>query len=102
MAPNPKNILWLKFWDITPISIRKNIDEIIENPAEQDHVTIDIKKVEQLVGKNLDKHIKTLEKKMHNYASKLEFEDAARIRDEINRLKAKQIGVPQKVLEFNK
>ena len=35
------------------------------------------------------------------YAIKLEFEDAARIRDEINRLKAKQVGLPRKALEFN-
>ena len=97
-----KQLIFNEKNNITPLSIRKNIDEIIGNPAEQDHVTIDIKQVDQLDEKKMDKHIKTLEKKMHNYASKLEFEDAARIRDEINRLKAKQIGVPQKVLEFNK
>ena len=39
---------------------------------------------------------------MLDYATNLEFEEAARIRDEINRLKAKQLGVPQKVLKFKK
>ena len=28
--------------NITPVSIKKNIQEIIENTAEQDHVTVDI------------------------------------------------------------
>ncbi len=46
-----------------------------------------------MVGKDLDKHIKLLEKKMNEFASKLEFEDAARIRDEINRLRAKEVGI---------
>ena len=39
---------------------------------------------------------------MLEYASKLEFEDAAKIRDEINRLKSKQVGIPKKVLDFKK
>ncbi len=86
--------------NITPISIKKNIDIILEDIAEQDHVTIEIDNAKQLVGKDLDKHIKKLDKKMLNFASKLEFEDAAKIRDEINRLKAKQIGIKNKLLEL--
>jgi len=87
--------------NITPLSIKKNIESIIEHIAEQDHVTIEIEEAKQLVGQDFEKHIATLEKKMLNYAIKLEFEDAARIRDEINRLKAKQVGLPRKALEFN-
>ena len=41
-------------------------------------------------------------KNMNNYASKLEFEDAAKLRDEINRLKAKQMGLSKKALEQRK
>tara|TARA_B100000686_G_scaffold341750_1_gene419635 strand:+ start:215 stop:2272 length:2058 start_codon:yes stop_codon:yes gene_type:complete len=84
--------------NITPLSIRKNINEILENVAEQDHVTIEIENTKQLVGKDLDNHIKKLDKKMKNFASKLEFEDAAKIRDEINLLKAKQVGIPKKII----
>ena len=87
--------------NITPLSIKKNIESIIEHIAEQDHVTIEIEETKQLVGQDFEKHITTLEKKMLNYAIKLEFEDATRIRDEINRLKAKQVGLPRKALEFN-
>ena len=39
---------------------------------------------------------------MLDCASKLEFEDAAKIRDEINHLKSKQVGIPKKVLDFKK
>ena len=39
---------------------------------------------------------------MQDYASKLEFEEAAQLRDEIYRLKAKQLGVPNKILELNR
>ena len=88
--------------NITPLSIKKNINSIIEHIAEQDHITIEIEETKQLVGQDLEKHISTLDKKMLDYATNLDFEEAARIRDEINRLKAKQLGVPQKVLKFKK
>ena len=97
-----KQLKYNKENNITPISIKKNIQEIIENTAEQDHVTVDIENAKEMVGKDLEKHIKNLEKKMNEYASKLEFEDAARLRDEINRLKAKEVGLSNKVLEFRK
>ena len=72
------------------------------NTAEQDHVTVEIENAKELVGKDLSKHIKHLEDKMNMFASKLEFEDAARIRDEINRLKAKEVGLSDKILKFKK
>ena len=50
----------------------------------------------------MDKHIKNLEKKMNEFAGKLEFEDAARLRDEINRLKAKEVGLSDKLLRIKK
>ena len=86
--------------NITPISIKKNIGKILEHLAEQDHVTIELDETKQLVGKDFDKHIKILDKKMKDYAIKLEFEEAARLRDEINRLKATQVGIPKKLLSL--
>ena len=87
---------------ITPSSIKKNIEEILETTAEQDHVTVELSNAKELVGKDLDKHIKNLETKMDEFAAKLEFEDAARIRDEINRLKAKEVGISDKILNFKR
>ena len=97
-----KQLQYNKQHNITPLSIKKNIDEIIKSTAEQDHVTVDIANTKQLVGKDLDVHIKNLETKMIEFASKLEFEDAAQLRDEINRLKAKQMGLTKKALEYKK
>ena len=89
-----KQLIFNKKNNITPLSIKTS--------AEQDHVTIDIDDAKELVGKNLDIHIQNLEKKMNELASKLEFEDAARIRDEINRLKAKEVGLSDKILKISK
>ena len=86
----------LKKIDLNKISYVKLIIDL------SDEIGIPIEETKHLVGQDLEEHIATLEKKMLNYATKLEFEDAARIRDEINRLKAKQVGIPTKVLEFKK
>ena len=93
-----KQLKYNKDNNITPLSIKKNINEILENVAEQDHITVEIENAKQLIGKDLDNYIHELDKKMKKYAAALEFEDAARIRDEINRLKAKQVGIPKKIL----
>ena len=95
-----KQLEYNKKNNITPVSIKKNIQEIIENTAEQDHVTIELENTKEMVGKDLDKHIKNLEKKMNEFASKLEFEEAARLRDEINRLRSNEVGLSKKVLKF--
>ena len=97
-----KQLEYNKKNNITPVSIKKNIQEIIENTAEQDHVTVELENTKEMVGKDLDKHIKNLEKKMNEFASKLEFEEAARLRDEINRLRANEVGLSKKVLKFRK
>ena len=97
-----KQLKYNKENSITPLSIKKSIDEILESTTEQDHVTVEILNTKQLIGKDLDVYIKKLEKNMNNYASKLEFEDAAKLRDEINRLKAKQMGLSKKALEQRK
>ena len=97
-----KQLEYNKKNNITPVSIKKNIQEIIENTAEQDHVTVELENTKEMVGKDLEKHIKNLEKKMNEFASKLEFEEAARLRDEINRLRANEVGLSKKVLKFRK
>ena len=56
---------------------KKNIQEILETTAEQDHVTVELENAKELVGKDLTKHIKNLENQMNEFAAKLEFEDAA-------------------------
>ncbi|MBT3777015.1 MAG: CBS domain-containing protein [Pelagibacteraceae bacterium] len=74
------------------------MDEILEHTAEQDRVTVEIENAKQLVGKDSDKYIQNLEKKMQDHASKQEFEEATQLRNEINRKKAKQLGIEEKKL----
>ncbi len=83
---------------ITPESVRKNISDVLMSVYEKDYVTPGLSEdgdeFDHLVGHNLRAHIQDLEKKMLEYASNLEFEDAARLRDEIKRLESAELGLP--------
>ena len=80
---------------ITPESITKNVGDIIGSIAEADYVTVDTadEGAVHLVGNNLKTHLKDLNKRMRTAAADLEFEEAARLRDEIHRLEATELGV---------
>tara|TARA_B110000305_G_scaffold241753_1_gene317353 strand:- start:2888 stop:4990 length:2103 start_codon:yes stop_codon:yes gene_type:complete len=75
--------------NITPVSIKKNIKDILSSIYERDHFQInapDHLDDDLFVGNNLEKHLEVLERKMLTAAENLDFEEAAQIRDEINRL----------------
>ncbi|KQX40002.1 excinuclease ABC subunit B [Devosia sp. Root436] len=81
---------------ITPQSVRSNIHDIVDSVYEQDHVTVSIGKgkdgKEQVaVGANLAAVIKDMEAQMREAATNLEFEKAARLRDEVKRLREMEL-----------
>jgi len=81
---------------ITPTTIKRNIGDIIAHVASKDQVTIDIgeDKPAHMVGHNLRAYIADLEKQMRDAAADLEFEQAGKLRDEIRRLEADELGLP--------
>jgi excinuclease ABC subunit B len=87
---------WNEAHGITPQGIRKQIGKVLESVFEQDYVTVapmDGGRTTEFVGKDLKATIAELEKRMRAAAADLEFEEAARLRDEIKRLEALDLGL---------
>lgn len=82
--------------NITPTSIKRDISDILESIYENDRVNVELLENEEkhLVGNNLKKHLEELKKKMLNFAEDLNFEEAAKLRDEIKRLENNELELP--------
>ena len=81
---------------ITPVSIQKAVDDILASPYEADYVTVPVVAEEEgpyLTAEAFEKRVKKLEKKMKEAAKKMEFEEAAHLRDEIKELQVRQLEV---------
>ncbi|MDP3896947.1 MAG: excinuclease ABC subunit UvrB, partial [Mesorhizobium sp.] len=81
---------------ITPESIKSHISDILNSVYEKDHVRADISGFAAegaLVGNNLKTHLEHLEKKMRDAAADLDFETAARLRDEVRRLRETELMI---------
>ena len=71
-------------------TVKKEISDILESVYEKDYVKIS---EGANVGGNLKKHLKALDRKMKESASNLEFEEAAKIRDEIRKLQSTELEI---------
>ena len=74
---------------ISPRSIKKNIKDILSSVYAKDHISLETPEFfddDMLMGNNLESHLKELNQKMIRFAEDLDFENAAKIRDEIRRL----------------
>lgn len=81
---------------ITPVSIQKNIDNILESHYEADYVTLPVVAEEDelyMTPELLDKMIEDLKSKMIDAASKLEFEEAVLYRDRITALEQRGLEI---------
>ncbi|GKY88086.1 excinuclease ABC subunit UvrB [Sinisalibacter aestuarii] len=80
---------------ITPETVKKNVEDVLaglyQGDTDMSRVTAKVDKA--MVGGNLAAHLDALRADMRKAAENLEFEEAARLRDEIHRLEAVELAV---------
>jgi excinuclease ABC subunit B len=81
---------------ITPTSIIKNIDEVLASISERDYLTVDVAREPRQRFRTVaerDAHVARLQEDMRKAAANLDFEKAARLRDEIRQLRISDLGL---------
>jgi excinuclease ABC subunit B len=81
---------------ITPQTIKRGISDVMAHVSQGDAVQVSLDLEDgrtNMVGHNLRAYIEELEGKMRKAAGDLEFEEAARLRDEIRKLEADELGI---------
>jgi len=91
-----KQLEYNKAHGITPESIKRQIHDVMAHVTAREGLVVDTGDAERphLVGHNLKAYIAELEERMRKAAADLEFEEAARLRDEIRRLEEDELGIP--------
>ena len=85
---------WNEDHGITPQTVKKDIADILNSVYEKaDHVNVKAGGRASHAGKDMKTIIADIETQMRDAAANLEFEEAARLRDELRRLEAKQLGL---------
>ena len=83
-------VAYNKKYKIDAKSIKKEINDVLESVYEKDYLKVG---TSDNIGGNLKKHLKQLNKRMKDSATNLEFEEAAKIRDEIRNLEASELEI---------
>jgi excinuclease ABC subunit B len=90
-----KQIAYNEKHGITPQTVKKNVEDVLaglwQGDTDQSRITAKVDK--PMVGANLAAHLDGLRVQMRKAAENLEFEEAARLRDEIKRLEAVELAV---------
>jgi excinuclease ABC subunit B len=84
-----------KLHGITPTTIKKNVEDVLLGiyQGDTDMARVTAKVDKPMVGQNLAAHLDALRTAMRKAAENLEFEEAARLRDEVKRLEAVELAV---------
>ena len=83
-------VAYNKKHNIDATSIKKEINDVLQSVYEKDYLKVG---TGDNIGGNLKKHLKQLNKRMKDAATNLEFEEAAKIRDEIRNLEASELEI---------
>ena len=81
--------------NITPETISRNVDDLDYSIYEKDYYNVGIDSKIELKEEDFGKKVERLKKEMLDAASNLEFEEAARIRDELKRLSNKNLLIDE-------
>ena len=92
-----KQVAWNEANGITPVSIKHNIQDALQSVYKQDYITVDAGLADgenvQILGHNMQAIIADMERRMKEAAANLEFETAARLRDEIRCLHETELAI---------
>jgi excinuclease ABC subunit B len=90
-----KQIAYNTLHGITPTTVKKNVEDVLaglwKGDTDQSRITAKVDK--PMIGKNLAAHLDGLRVQMRKAAENLEFEEAARLRDEVKRLEAVELAI---------
>jgi excinuclease ABC subunit B len=90
-----KQVAYNTLHGITPATVKKNVEDVLAGlwQGDTDQARITTKVDKHMVGSNLATHLDALRLAMRKAAENLEFEEAARLRDEVKRLEAVELAV---------